>query len=118
MSSKDDQRSFEEKEVLSEPAASSATRASQLLPLEPRTAASSDRMPPRPWPAALTWQDALAYTSLSDVELRRGVRRGIVKLKCVGRRGCRVAGRDQLDRLVALVFGPEPVGIEEDFDFG
>lgn len=72
----------------------------------------------RPWPAALTWDEALAYTSLSEVELRRGVRRGIVSFKCVGRRGCRVAARNQLDRLLTLILGPEPVGIEEDFDFG
>ena len=79
---------------------------------------SGPRNAARPWPAALTWNDALTYTSLSEVELRRGVRRGIVQFRCVGRRGCRVAARDQLDRLVAAVFGPAPVGIEEDFDFG
>lgn len=70
------------------------------------------------WPAALNWQDALAYTSLSEVELRRGVRRGLVRFMCVGRRGRRVAPRDQLDRLIADVFCPEPSGVEEDFDFG
>ena len=114
----DDQRSFEERDVQNVSATSAADPAAargapqlarELLRFGVTTGA---------WPAALTWQDALTYTSLSEVELRRGVRRGLVRFRCVGRRGSRVAPREQLDRLIAAVFGPEPSGVEEAFDFG
>lgn len=114
----DGQRSFEEKEVQVQSDAALLTSTRPRLPTDVVGALAGPRAAARPWPAALTWDDALAYTSLSEVELRRGVRRGIVQFRCVGRRGCRVAARDQLDRLIAAVFGPAHVGIEEDFDFG
>lgn len=82
--------------------------------------ASRSRPPAQPpaWPAALTWDDALTYTSLSEAELRRSERHGLVRFRCVGPRRSRVAPRDQLDRLIAIIFGAPAVGVEEDFDFG
>lgn len=113
----DDEGSFEEKEVvLQVPPVAAEAKA------RPFAAYSiGHRQPPEArghWPVALTWQAALAYTSLSEAALRRSVRRGLVNFKCVGPRGCRVAARHQLDHLMAAVLGPEPLGLEEDFDFG
>jgi hypothetical protein len=116
--SSDERGSSEEKSVQTLFAAPAPQRTEALTGTSSALEPLAGSAVPRPWPAALTWEDALQYTSLSEAELRRGVRRGIVRFKCVGRRGGRVAARDQLDRLIADVFEPEPVGVEEDFDFG
>ena len=70
------------------------------------------------WPAALTWQRALEYSSLSQAQLRLGVKQGSLRFLRIGANGARVVARAELDALIAKLFGAAPGGIEEDFDFG
>lgn len=72
----------------------------------------------RAWPAALTWSDALAYSSLSPAQLRRWQKSGALRIRRLGRNGAKVVLRSQLDELLELAFGPASTEIEEDFDFG
>lgn len=69
------------------------------------------------WPAALTWSDALDYTSLSPAQLRRWEKAGVLRFRRVGRHGAKVAMRSELDWLLEQTFAA-PVDIAEDFDFG
>lgn len=69
------------------------------------------------WPAALTWSDALKYSSLSPAQMRRWERTGALRFRRLGRNGARVVMRSQLDQLLEAAFAPAP-DIEEDFDFG
>lgn len=71
-----------------------------------------------PWPAALSWTDALAYTSLSAQVLRQAERSGFLTFKRLGPRACKIVSRSQLDLLLERTFGVAPARVEEDFDFG
>ena len=70
------------------------------------------------WPAALTWEAALAYTSLSPLQLRRFQKLGVISARRAGRNGARIFLRSDLDQLLSTLFAPTSVNIEEDFDFG
>lgn len=70
------------------------------------------------WPAALTWEAALAYTSLSPLQLRTFQKQGVISVRRAGRNGARIILRSELDQLLETVFAPTSVAIEEDFDFG
>lgn len=70
------------------------------------------------WPAALTWEAALAYTSLSPLQLRRFKKLGVISARRAGRNGARIFLRSDLDQLLSTLFTPTSVNIEEDFDFG
>lgn len=111
-SSKDDSSSEEEKvEMIAE------RPSSQLIPM------SLSARPMRfahagAWPAALTWEDAQAYTSLSNSQLRGFEKKGAIRVRRAGRNGARIILTSDLDRLLEELFGPISVGIEEDFDFG
>ena len=70
------------------------------------------------WPAALTWEDAQVYTSLSNSQLSRFEKKGAIRVRRAGRNGARIVLTSDLDRLLDELFGPKAVGIEEDFDFG
>lgn len=83
------------------------------LPGEPRGVSSAFAI----WPAGLTWNDALAYGSLSPSQLRKWEKSGALTFKRVGRHGARVVLRSQLDNILAGLFGKSS-SIEEDFDFG
>lgn len=72
----------------------------------------------RPWPAGLTWEDALSYSSLSASQLRRWERSGSLTFRRIGRNGAKVVLRAQLDRLLETTFVPTDIDIAEDFDFG
>lgn len=84
------------------------------------TGASSDSRGflPSTWPAALKWEDALAYCALSPTQLRRLERDGAIKFLNIGPHGSKVAIRQDLDRLLSTLFAPAPSVIAEDFDFG
>ena len=69
------------------------------------------------WPMGLTFEQALAYTAVSIAQMRRWEREGRIVFRRVGRKGCRVAFRPDLERLLKETFRG-PVEIEEDFDFG
>lgn len=96
----------------------------QLVPVETGELALSGLVThspgatPKPWGAGLTWDDALAYTSLSPRQLRSWQRRGALNFRRVGRNGARVVLRRQLDDLMETVFGGATDDIGEDFDFG
>lgn len=70
------------------------------------------------WPAALTYEAALAYTSLSPLQLRRFQKLGVISARRAGRNGARIFLRSELDQLLKTLFAPTSVNIEEDFDFG
>lgn len=70
------------------------------------------------WPAALTWEAALAYTSLSPLQLRSFQKQGVISVRRAGRNGARIMLRSELDQLLETIFSPTSVAIEEDFDFG
>jgi len=70
------------------------------------------------WPAALTWEATLAYTSLSPLQLRRFQKLGVISARRAGRNGARIFLRSELDQLLKTLFAPTSVNIEEDFDFG
>ena len=118
--SKDEANSSEEIQV-------EALVAERCLKPAPATQAERKRAPatPRPvgarngpWPAGLSWQEALAYTSLSAAELRRWHRAGALTVRRVGRNGAKVVRRCELDRLLEKLFAPATIDISEDFDFG
>src|SRR5690606_5910456 len=56
------------------------------------------------WPAALTWSDALDYSSFSPAQLRRWEKAGVLRFRRVGRHGAKVVMRSELDRLLELTF--------------
>jgi len=68
------------------------------------------------WPACLTWADALAYSSLSDSQLRRWKKEGALTVRRAGPHGANLILRSELDRLLESLFDRRD--IEEDFDFG
>lgn len=69
------------------------------------------------WPAALTREMALAYTGVSDVQLREWERRGIVRFCHRGPRGAAIASRAALDAAVASLFSSAAVDAGEiEFD--
>lgn len=70
------------------------------------------------WPAGLTFNDALEYTSASKMQLLRWQKSGALTFRRIGRNGAKVALRSQLDELLTSSFLPPSGGIEEDFDFG
>ena len=70
------------------------------------------------WPAALTWSDALDYSSFSPAQLRRWEKAGALRFRRVGRNGAKVVMRSQLDQLLEQAFAPVSIDIAEDFDFG
>lgn len=73
------------------------------------------------WPAALDTEEALAYSRLSESEMRRRVAAGEVVFKAIGPNGKKVCLRDQLDAVLKRIWSdasgipPEP---SEDLDFG
>lgn len=72
----------------------------------------------RGWPAALTWADALDYTSCSAKQLRRWQKTGALRFRRIGRSGAMVVMRSELDQLLEQTFAPPSTDISEDFDFG
>jgi hypothetical protein len=73
------------------------------------------------WPAALDVQEALAYSRLSESEMRRRVAKGEIVFKPVGPNGKKVCLREQLDVLLKSIWsdrtGAPPTPME-DLDFG
>lgn len=73
------------------------------------------------WPAALDEREALAYSRLSESEMRRRVASGEIVFKKVGPNGKKVCRREQLDDVLKSIWSddtgipPEP---SEDMDFG
>lgn len=73
------------------------------------------------WPAALSEAEALAYSRLSESELRRRVANGEIVFKRLGPNGRKVCRREQLDDVLKSIWseksGVPPVP-SEDLDFG
>lgn len=69
------------------------------------------------WPAALDWEQALAYTGLAEVELKRRARGGEVTFLPKGPNGKIVARREELDALLLKIWSADAAA-SEDMDFG
>jgi hypothetical protein len=117
--SEDDVQSSEESKVEVMTQASGAARHSS-----PAAVHVNGKGTPRPksiiaaWPVALTWSDALDYSSISPAQLSRWEKAGALRFRRIGRHGAKVVMRAELDRLLELTFAPAALDISEDFDFG
>ena len=59
------------------------------------------------WPAAMTRALALAYTSVSETQLKEWERAGLVQFRAIGPNGAKITERAQLDEALRLQFsGP------------
>lgn len=67
------------------------------------------------WPAAMTRDEALAYTRVSEGQMREWQRRGTVTFRARGPRGAMLALRSDLDLALRDLFDTTPA---EDMDFG
>lgn len=65
------------------------------------------------WPIAMTRTVALAYTSVSEAQMREWERSGEVRFLAYGPNGAKIAQRFQIDEAVRRLFS----GIEEDMTF-
>lgn len=73
------------------------------------------------WPAVLDMTEALAYSGMSERELRRRIERGEVVFKPLGPNGRNVCLKEQLDEMLKTIwFKPSRsmVGALEYPDFG
>ncbi|KTF68647.1 hypothetical protein ACNFJ7_02015 [Sphingomonas sp. HT-1] len=66
------------------------------------------------WPAAMTRAMALAYTSVSETQMRQWEREGTVRFRARGPNGSMITERAQLDDAIRKLFGD----VAEDMDFG
>lgn len=73
------------------------------------------------WPAALDVIEAIAYSRLSETEIRRQINAGKLVFKARGHNGKKVCLRAQLDDVLQTIWS-DGVGIpldpSEDLDFG
>lgn len=69
------------------------------------------------WPALLDWQMALAYSNMSEAELRRQVRQKTVVFVPIGPNGRLVARRTDLDAAILSVWSSAAGLPSEDFRF-
>lgn len=72
-----------------------------------------ERMPD--WPAAMPRGLALAYTQVSDVQLRAWEKAGQVSFRARGPNGAMLALRSDLDAALKALFAS---AVDEDLDFG
>lgn len=70
------------------------------------------------WPAALTWEEALAYTRVGEEQMRKWVRDSAVCFRTRGPHKARIALRTQLDAALGALLAPGAAGASDDFDFG
>ena len=66
------------------------------------------------WPAAMTRAMSLAYTSVSEAQMRQWEREGTVRFRARGPNGSMITERAQLDEALRKLFGD----VAEDMDFG
>lgn len=73
------------------------------------------------WPAALSYEESLLYSRLSESEIRRQIATGALVYKPVGSNGRLVCLRSDLDEVMKTIWSdrkgiqPDP---SEDLDFG
>ncbi|MDF0487784.1 hypothetical protein PX554_06550 [Sphingomonas sp. H39-1-10] len=67
------------------------------------------------WPAALTEAEAIAYTGVSEAQMREWRKHGIVRFLLKGRKGSAIALRSDLDEALNQMFA---IAAHEDMDFG
>jgi hypothetical protein len=70
------------------------------------------------WPAAMNRELALAYTGVSEVQLRQWEKAGKVLFRARGPMGSMLALKSQLDDALVELFAPGVADIGEDLDFG
>jgi hypothetical protein len=84
------------------------------------------------WPAALSLEEAVAYSGLSTSAIRRAVREGELVFKPLGFNGKKIVPRQQIDRYLQVLFAQarwpgepleypdfsKPYDVSEDLDFG
>jgi hypothetical protein len=67
------------------------------------------------WPVAMGRPMALAYTGVSEAQMREWERSGLVHFRARGPHGAAIAQRAELDNAVADLFSRD---LSEDMDFG
>ena len=67
------------------------------------------------WPIAMTRLEALAYTRVSEAQMREWQKRGAVRFCARGTNGALLVQRSELDVAVADLFA---TSVAEDLDFG
>ena len=70
------------------------------------------------WPAALTREEALAYTRVGEAQLRAWERARKVHFRTRGARGAAIVLRAELEAALADLFAGGGNDIGEDLDFG
>lgn len=70
------------------------------------------------WPAALMFDEAVAYTRIAETELRRHAREGRVRFLPRGPHGALIAQRSELDQLLESIWASQSGQPLEDMDFG
>ena len=69
------------------------------------------------WPAALTFDEAVAYTGLSASVISKSEMEGNIRFRAIGSNGRKIALRADLDALLTRLFAGHR-GILDDMDFG
>lgn len=67
-------------------------------------------------PAGMTWDMALAYTSVGEAQMRHWQKAGLVRFRARGPRGALVTTREMLDNALAQMFATND--LSEDLDLG
>lgn len=70
------------------------------------------------WPAALTREEALAYTRVGEAQLKAWERARKVHFRTRGAKGAAIALRTELEAALADLFVGNSGDIGEDLDFG
>lgn len=69
------------------------------------------------WPAALTEDEAMAYTRLSRTDITRYQREGIIRFLPHGANGTKICPRDDLDGLLKMIWAREAGRALDDMEF-
>lgn len=70
------------------------------------------------WPIAFTLVEAVAYSGIGASEIRRGIRRGELVFKPLGKHGRKIVPKFQLDAFITALFADRKSAPPEDMDFG
>lgn len=70
------------------------------------------------WPIAFTFVEAVAYSGISASEIRRGIRRGELVFKPLGKHGRKIVPKFQLDAFISKLFAGGKSAPLKDMDFG
>ena len=69
------------------------------------------------WPAALSYEESLLYSRLSESEIRRQTQSGALVFKPIGANGRMVCLRSQLDEVMKRIFSGETAPISGPLEY-